>query len=315
MHSLPIQSLFSGPHHRRRGRACRGSSLLLVLWAIMFMSFAVIGLVKHLQQGLDESIEAEKEFRARLLLQSARTIAAHPAITRGDPLLRQWMTSTTSYEISLSTEGSRVAINQLGSNERLRRMTGRLFEKWGLDSRDAAALVESISDWIDADDNPHPNGAERSLYLSQDHPDWPYNKPFGTLDDVLMVRGADVMDRKNPGWRGSFTLYGDGTLDVHTAPSQILEALFDVTSTEVSRLIRTRNGPDGLPDTEDDYTFKSLPEVRSVLDVPERNYRRASSLLTLAHPVRRTECLARAGNLERRLTVLNGPGLLLIKEE
>ena len=48
---------------------CRGSSLLLVLWAIMLMSFSVIGLVSHLSRGLDESIHAEKEFRTRLLLQ------------------------------------------------------------------------------------------------------------------------------------------------------------------------------------------------------------------------------------------------------
>jgi hypothetical protein len=61
-------------------RRLRGSSLLLVLWAIMLMSFAVIGLVAHLSRGLDESLHAEKEFRARLLLQSARTLAAHPEI-------------------------------------------------------------------------------------------------------------------------------------------------------------------------------------------------------------------------------------------
>ena len=58
-----------------------------------------------------------------------------------------------------------------------------------------------------------------------------------------------------------------------------------------------------------------MEEVRRVLDVPERQYRRASRILTLAHPIRRTECLARAGNLERRLILLNGPGLSLIREE
>lgn len=301
------------PQHSRQTR--RGSSLLLVLWAIMFMSFAVIGLVKHLERGMDESIEAEKEFRARLLLQSARAIAAHPAIGRGDPLLRQQVTSSTAYEIHLSSEGARLAINQLGASEQQRRFAERLFEKWGLDSREASTLVESIADWIDADDRPLPNGAERDLYLSQDHPDWPYNKPFETLDDVLLVRGADVMDRKHGNWRDSFTLYGDGTIDVHTAPGELLEALFNVTSSEVSRLLRTRDGPDGFADTEDDHTFASLAEVRAVLDVPERNYRRASGLLTLAHPIRRTECLARAGSLERHLTILSGPSLVLIKED
>ena len=66
-------NLNSSPLALRRSRP-GGSSLLLVLWAIMLMSFAVIGLISHLSRGLDESIYAEKEFRARLLLQSARTL-------------------------------------------------------------------------------------------------------------------------------------------------------------------------------------------------------------------------------------------------
>lgn len=299
----------------RSSRHQRGSSLLLVLWAIMLMSFSVIGLVHQLSAGLDESLHAEKEFRARLLLESARTLAEHPSLSRGDPLLRQRVTSTTSYEIFLSTEGARIAINQLASSMPQRRFAQRLFEKWGLDSRQALTLVESIADWTDADDRPMAQGAEKELYLSLEHPDYPFNRPFETLEDVLLVRGADEMDRKNAGWRDAFTLYGDGTIDLHTAPGQILEALFNVTPAEVSRLIQTRNGPDGLADTEDDGTFKTLAEVRAVLDVPESNYRRAFPLITLAHPIRRTECLARAGSLERRLTILSGPGLMLIREE
>ncbi len=70
-----------------------------------------------------------------------------------------------------------------------------------------------------------------------------------------------------------------------------------------------------MADTGDDVTFKTIAEVRSYLDVPESNYREVAALVTLAHPIRRIECLARAGNLERRLTILSGPGISLIKEE
>lgn len=295
--------------------ARRGSTLLLVLWAIMLMSLAVIGLVNLLSRGLDESVDAGKDFRARMLLESARTIAAHPAIQRGDPLLRQQISPVTSYEITLTTEGARVAINLLASSTPQRRLAQRLFEKWGLDSSKARSLAESLADWIDADDRPLAQGAERDLYLSLEHPDYPYNRPFESLEDILLVRGADAMERIKPDWRDFFTLYGDGTIDVHTAPGPLLEALFNTTDSAVGRLIRTRNGPDGLADTADDETFKTLAEVRRVLDVPEVNYRRAASLITLAHPVRRTVCLARVGNLERRLTVISGPGLMLVREE
>ena len=302
-------------HNIPRLRGDRGSSLLLVLWAIMLMAFSVIGLVNHLSRGLDESIYAEKDFRARLLLQSARVLAAHPAITRGDPLLSQSVTATTSYRINLTTEGIRLAVNETGSSRVQRAFAQRLFEKWGLDVRAARSLADSIADWIDANDKPRTQGAERETYLALGRPDHPFNRPFDNLDDLLLVRGFSEVERLRPDWRDSFTLYGDGTIDLQMSSPELLAVLFDVTPAEVSRFIQARLGPDGLVDTIDDPIFKSLPEVRRLLDVPQENYTAVAGLLTLDHPVKRTECTARAGSPERRLTILAGPGLYLIKEE
>jgi type II secretory pathway component PulK len=292
----------------------RGSSLLLVLWAIMMMSFAIIGLVTNLSRGLDESIHAEKEFRARLLLQSARVLAGHPDIEWGDPLLRQQVTSASSYEVSINTEGERLAINLLGTSPTHRKFAQRLFEKWGLDPRQAEALAESISDWIDADSRPRSHGAERELYLKLGRPDFPYNKPLDDIDDLLLIRGADELDFVNPDWRDSVTLHGDGTLDVHRVSSEMLEVLFDVTPSEVRRFISARRGADALPDTIDDPRFATLAEVRGLLDVPQLKYTPVAQLLTLKHPITRVECVAWAGDLKRRLTVINGPGVFVIHE-
>ena len=294
---------------------CRGSSLLLVLWAIMLMSFAVIGLVSHLSRGLDESLYAEKEFRARLLLQSARTVAAHPDIEWGDPLLRQRVSSTCSYEVTLTTEGVRLAINQLAVNATQRQFAQRLFEKWGMDAESAETLTDSIADWIDANDQPRPHGAERDYYVALHNPHFPFNRPLDDLDDLLLVRGAEELEHVRPDWREFFTLYGDGTIDVHRASAEMLAALFDVTPSEISRFMSARLGPDGLANTIDDPHFTSLAQVRALLDVPQGNYAAVSALLTLDHPIKRTDCLARAGQLERRLTILSGPGLYLIHEE
>ncbi len=304
--------------HTSAGNALRhqrGSSLLLVLWAIMLMAFAVIGLVDHLSRSLDESIEAEKDFRARLLLDSARTLAAHPALERGDPLLRQQVSATSSYEVTLTTEGTRIALNQLAGSAPLRGIAGRLFEQWGLDSRQAETLVESIADWTDGNSRQRPQGAEKDYYTAQGHPDWPFNQPFQHLDDVLLVRGADEMDRRRPDWRDHFTLYGDGTIDMHLAPPALLEAVFDVSDGEVSRFTRARLGPDGLPDTKDDRKFASISEIRSLVDAPEANWRRVLPVLTLSHPIRRVECVGRVANHERRLTILEGGGLHLVRED
>jgi len=301
--------------HHFRHPSQRGSSLLLVLWAIMLMSFAIMGLVEHLSRGVDESIEAEKDFRARLLVQSARVVAEHPAIQRGDPLLHRQVTSTTSYLVRHSTEGTRLAVNQLAQNRAQRDFAQRLFETWGLPSTEARTLADSIADWTDPDDRPRRQGAERDVYTTLNRPDFPFNRPFDNLNDLLLVRGADEMDRRRPNWRDSMTLHGDGTIDLPLASTEMLAALFDVTPTEVNRFVRTRLGPDGLADSLDDPTYSSLAQIRSLLDVPEINYQAVLGLLTLQHPIRRTECLARAGRHERRLTLLIGPNLNQIIEE
>jgi type II secretory pathway component PulK len=281
----------------------------------MLMSFAVIGLVAHLSRGLDESIRAEKEFRARLLLQSARTVAAHPEIESGDPLLHQRVSSASSYEVTLTTEGMRLAVNQLATNAVQRRFAQRLFEKWGMEPREAETLTDSIADWIDAGDRPRTHGAEREYYLPLGHPNFPFNRPFDDLDDVLLVRGAEEIDMVRPDWRNYFTIYGDGTIDVHRASAEMLEALFDVTRSEIGRFISARLGPDGLAETMDDPRFTSLAQVRALLDVPAANYTAVAALLTLDHPIKRTQCLARAGDVTRELTIINGPGVYLIREE
>jgi general secretion pathway protein K len=281
----------------------------------MLMSFAVIGLVNHLERGLDESIEAGKVFRAHLLLESARTLSTHPDIQRGDPLLRQSVSATSSYEIKLTTEGTRLAINQLASSPIQRGFARRLMEKWGLDSQQSETLTESIGDWTDADDRPSSHGAEKEFYASQGHLEFPFNRPFQDLSDLLLVRGASELDHRKPNWRDYFTLHGNGTIDVHLASEEMLAALFNVTPGEVGRFVRLRLGPDGRAETEDDPHFTTLGEVRRLLDVPGPNYRSVASLLTLDHPIKRVECLARIGRLERRLTVLSGPGLRLVHEE
>ena len=132
---------------------------------------------------------------------------------------------------------------------------------------------------------------------------------------MLLVRGAEEMDRRHPSWRDSMTLYGDGTIDLPLASGEFLEALFDVGPSEVSRFLRARLGPDGVAETADDPRYTAMTQVRALLDVPEINWRAVNGLLTLSHPVRRTECLARAGRHERRLTLINGPGVSLVLEE
>jgi type II secretory pathway component PulK len=50
-------------------------------------------------------------------------------------------------------------------------------------------IVDSIVDWMDADDDPNPNGAESSYYLSLPNPYQAKNGPLNSLDELLLVKG------------------------------------------------------------------------------------------------------------------------------
>ena len=99
---------------------------------------------------------------------------------------------------------------------------------------------------------------EKDFYTGLGHLDFPFNRPFQDLGDLLLVRGADELDHRKPNWRDYFTLYGNGTIDLHLASEEVLTALFDVTPAEVGRFLRTRLGPDARPETEDDPHFLTL---------------------------------------------------------
>jgi type II secretory pathway component PulK len=74
----------------------------------------------------------------------------------------------------------------------------RLFEKWKIDPASAETLIDSIVDWIDADDRPRPHGAENDYYRPLGNPQFPFNRPFDDLDDLLLVRGAEELDFAKP---------------------------------------------------------------------------------------------------------------------
>src|SRR5262249_55773334 len=51
-------------------------------------------------------------------------------------------------------------------------------------------IADAILDWIDPDDDPREQGAERDYYASLPHPYAPRNGPLASIDELLLVRGV-----------------------------------------------------------------------------------------------------------------------------
>lgn len=288
---------------------------MIVIWSMMIMSLAVIGLVEYMDAGLDEDILSEKDFQARKLAESGITLALHPQIAPGDPLLAQSVSATRSYRVTMSNEGTRIAVNQLPALPELRRVCRDLFTRWGLDLDKATALVDALADWVDADNNARIQGAENDFYVIKGYPEFPGNRPFQSLEEMLFVPGMEDLDQLKDDWRDAFTLFGDGKIDIHEAPWELLSVLLITDGSYVDRIIKFRLGADGIRYTEDDERFADLDGVQNFLRLETAKFTQVQPLLTLAHPIRRIESTGTVGDYSKTLIAVVGPGIRVLREK
>ncbi len=278
-----------------RAKHAHGSALLLVMWALVVMSLAVFGVIKFVGYGFDDTVALQKDFRARQLAESGLAIGLHPQVKPGDPVLRQKLSAEERIEVRIRPEDGRLPINviiEFGFSDVLR----VLFEQWGLEPEDAFILADSLADWVDRNGRVRLHGAEREYYEEQGYPEYPRNRPFESVEEMLSVRGMDKLVAMKPDWRDYFTVHGSGKLNVNGASADAISIYTKVPLEHAEALVKQRNGLDGLPDTEDDLQFSSLEQFRDALGMNPGDFDAVSGLLTVETTLLRVESKGRVGN-------------------
>lgn len=146
-----------------------------------------------------------------------------------------------SIEIKAVDESGRLSMKAVYpltglSDPRVEKSLRKLFK----DAKLEDSLVDSLSDWIDNDDNPRPGGAESLQYRGGPRPYKPRNNNFETLDELLLVKGF------KPEVFGAVSAYltpysMDGLVNINTAPKEVLAALSDEMNGELAdRIIKKR---------------------------------------------------------------------------
>ncbi|MEM7386709.1 MAG: hypothetical protein AAF514_17365 [Verrucomicrobiota bacterium] len=284
------------------------------MWAMIVMSMAVAGLIEYTSFGVDEGVVESRRFQARHLAQSGLTLALHPRIRFDDPLLRQPMAEKAKYWVTQTTEGTRIAINQVPIKEEVAGGMRRLLEKWGIDAEASAVVVDSIADWIDGDDALRVHGAEEEYYVQRGLIRYPLNRPIRNLNELLMIRGMELVDRRKPNWRDYFTLHGDGKIDVNEASQEMIEVYLEVQPDAARRIFLHRDGPDGIPGNLDDTRVENLEEARELLGLEENDFEKIEPRITLRHPVRRIVSTGEVAGERVSLTLLTGGAVRVLLE-
>lgn len=93
-------------------------------------------------------------------------------------------------------------------------------------------LTDAVIDWIDADSDTRPAGAEDLDYLQMKVPSRAANQPLQSVEELRLIRGftPEIVDKLRP-W--VVALPQPTAINVNTAPKEVLGALFHTLPTSV----------------------------------------------------------------------------------
>ncbi|MGA0093106.1 MAG: general secretion pathway protein GspK [Chthoniobacterales bacterium] len=274
---------------KRTSSSVRGVALLLVLWAVAILSFAVIWVADLVNLELATKSADARGMAARQIALSGVALGLHPQVTRDDvELLNREIRPGETMRVRIRGEGARFNINLLLA-EQDRMVLKNLFVLWGLDSDAADILIDRLTDWVDDDIGRQLNGAEQAEYEAAGILDAPANQPFRSVDEMGRVLGMEELAKIKPDWRNAFTIFGDGKIDVNEAGSDVLQVATGLTPEMTEDIIRVRLGPDGEEQTEDDLRFESVGQLDGWLTASSYPAGQAAARLTTESVVKRID--------------------------
>ncbi len=264
----------------------RGFVLIFSLWVLGFLTVLALGLAGLIRQkmlvlsSLDEHARIKHVERAAIVF--VKNFVRNNLSLTADaytPLLKQTLHNNEEFfgEIRLNRDVARVGYTVLEQGvPRLRYgvvdeqqkininhtdvlILRRLIERvLGVSGDDARRLAEAILDWRQTGTS-EVQGFFSDEYYSNLQYSYPKkNEDYELLEELLLVKGINrsIFDRLSP----FLTVYGDGKININTAPAEVLAAL-GLDDAVVEKILFVRRGKDAMEATSDDYTFYRTYDV------------------------------------------------------
>ena len=261
-----------------RGLALVATLLVVTLLTIIVMEFTYSAQVNHhLARNALSALQAS--YLARSAVNLAQLILTQDARESGiDSLNEVWAQPLPVLPVGqgwvavhISDEMGKLNLNALrnanGTIDRTwREVAERLFAEVGVDP----ARLDPLVDWLDADDFPEPRGAEKEHYLSLTSPYEPRNGLLLTLGELARVEGFDPRTVERLRTVVSVLPVRDTKVNVNTAPTEVLFALFSPHGTQVVDILLT---------TRQETPFHGAKEVRERLGLTASAFAGFSQLI------------------------------------
>ena len=254
---------------------CRQSAvaLLLVMWGLFIMSFAILGLISLLQINIGNASGMERLALASSLAFAGVTMGRNPDFpANGHPETLRFPDGGT-LEVSTVSENGKLNVNVLlanGERDTLR----ALWRLWGLTDGEADTVLDCLLDYVEPGGNRRLNGAKAPQYRAAGLPP-PPGRLFRSIDEMTRVLHFDLVTAHKPDWRNFLTIYGDGRLDLRSASPDVIRAWCRVGDAS-ARAIH-----------EGGANFGDLEAVRLALGLTSKEFAELQGRLSLGGPVRR----------------------------
>jgi hypothetical protein len=259
---------FTLPREKPRA-AARASALLLVLWALLLLSAAVLSFARWMQHDIVLHGEANRDLEARAMAHSGIALALNGKVTKSFPGLEQDFGDGLGFRVKIVSEGSKLniaALTERDDPDKLNFLKGWLRQR-GLNDEQCEVLVDCLRDWVDEDREHHLNGVEdEGEYHTP-----PRGGRLKSVEEIVQVRGSEPLTHL-PGWQDSLTVWGGGLLDIGSAPADLLRLVPGLSEANLQRILMVRRGRDGIEGTIDDQEFKTRDSVQKFLGMNNEQY-------------------------------------------
>ncbi|MEK7850183.1 MAG: hypothetical protein AAB213_05160 [Candidatus Omnitrophota bacterium] len=241
--------------------------MILAFWALSLLSLFAI----YMGQGVRQKLV----LMDRLIGRSQLYGVAEAGARRGEVELRKpdadaainslrdpWARSIYKdikvgagmFSLNIVDEERKVNINTAGLD-----VLKRLFkEVLSVDDAASEEIASAIIDWRDADNTSLALGAESNYYSALKYPYPCKDARFDILDELLLVRGVTATLYNSV--KDHLTIYGQGQVNINTAPAVVLLAL-GLEKKMVDKALSFRAGKDGEEATEDDNVFTGTANI------------------------------------------------------
>jgi type II secretory pathway component PulK len=271
-----------------------GAALMLALWALFVLSAMIMSWALDIDTRLTLAGAENRVLEARAMAASGAEVALHPAVTPASPVLRRQVDAQQSYDVRITGEGGRLNINWVvaGENPQRIELLRRFLEQKGFDLNERDRMIDTLLDWVDADNLVRLQGAEA------DGDYRPANTLLLRVSDLKLIKGWQEFTSR-PGWEDEVTVNSTGPIDLQWASGDLLMSLPGMSPMAVEQFLKLRAGPDGIDGTEDDPPFETIDEVRVALGFSAEQFSRLVPLVAFRDQVLRVVSVGRSGNVTR----------------